>query len=89
MDRREGTIRCSFRILVVQRISRKKVVQTAEHREPDPRGLGSCICSTDEFNRSTLDDVGPVGGEQGMRVLHKMNSLVDDHDDFAHNPSIV
>ena len=27
----------------------------------------------DEFNRSTLDDVGPVGGEQGMRVLREMN----------------
>jgi hypothetical protein len=35
----------------------------------------------EEFNRSTLDEVRPVGGEeQGMRVLLEMNSLADEHD---------
>jgi hypothetical protein len=30
----------------------------------------------DEFNRSTLDEVGPIGGaEQGMKVLQEMNEL--------------
>ena len=28
-----------------------------------------------EFNRSTLDDVGPLGGDQGMAVLKEMNEL--------------
>jgi len=37
-----------------------------------------------EFNRSTLDDVGPMGGgEQGIKVLQGMNSLVDDHEAFV------
>jgi len=29
----------------------------------------------EEFNQSVLDDVGPVGGEQGMKVLQEMNEL--------------
>jgi uncharacterized protein YfeS len=35
-----------------------------------------------EFNRDNMDDVGPVGGESGMKVLSEMNSLADDHDEF-------
>jgi hypothetical protein len=35
-----------------------------------------------EFNRTSLDEVGPIGG-QGMRVLQEMNSLVDDHNEFV------
>ncbi len=31
----------------------------------------------EELNRSTLDDVGPLGGDQGMKVLDEMNSLGD------------
>jgi hypothetical protein len=35
----------------------------------------------EEFNASTLDTVGPVGGaEQGMKVLSEMNSLSGEHD---------
>ena len=31
-----------------------------------------------DFNQSTLDDVGPVGGkDQGMKVLEEMNELQD------------
>jgi hypothetical protein len=38
----------------------------------------------DEFNRSTLDDVGPIGGtEQGTKLLSEMDSLVDDHEEFV------
>jgi len=29
----------------------------------------------DEFNRSTLDDVKALGGDQGMDVLKEMNEL--------------
>ena len=37
-----------------------------------------------EFNASTLDDVGPVGGtEQGPKLLSEMKSLVDDHKEFV------
>jgi len=37
----------------------------------------------DEFNRSTLDDVGPVGGDQGMAILKDMNDLEVGHDEFV------
>ena len=37
----------------------------------------------DEFNRSTLDDVGPLGGKQGVRVLPEMNELEAGHDEFV------
>jgi hypothetical protein len=36
-----------------------------------------------EFNASTLDPVGPFGGEQGVKALSEMNSLADDHDEFV------
>lgn len=36
-----------------------------------------------EFNQSTLDEVGPVWGEHGTKLLSEMNSLVDDHEDFV------
>jgi hypothetical protein len=34
-------------------------------------------------NASTLDSVGPVRGDQGMKVLREMNSLADEHGQFA------
>jgi len=36
-----------------------------------------------EFNQSTLDPVGPLGGDQGMKVLSEMNFLADEHDQFV------
>lgn len=40
------------------------------------RGFGNSIL--DEFNKSTLDDVGPVGGgDKEMKVLNEMNELED------------
>jgi hypothetical protein len=31
----------------------------------------------DSLNRSTLDDVGPVGGDQEIKVLKEMNEMQD------------
>lgn len=36
----------------------------------------------DQFNRENMDDVGPVGGQEGMKLLSEMKSLVDKHDLF-------
>ena len=35
----------------------------------------------DDFNRSTLDDVGPLGGDKEMAVLKDMNELEAGHDE--------
>ncbi len=53
------------------------------HREPDPRGLGSSVSVLIDFNQSSLDPVGPVGGDQGMAVLKDMNNLEEGHDEFV------
>ena len=39
----------------------------------------------DEFNRSTLDDVGPVRGLKGMKVLSEMNELGAQEDEVNRN----
>ena len=31
----------------------------------------------DEFNRSTLDDVGPIGGDKGEKFLSELNEMQD------------
>ena len=31
----------------------------------------------DQFNRENLDDVGPLGGDQGIKVLKEMNEMTD------------
>jgi hypothetical protein len=36
-----------------------------------------------DFNASTLDPVGPVGGDQYMAVLKDMNELEVDHEEFV------
>jgi len=36
-----------------------------------------------EFNRSTLDDVGPVGGDQAVAVLKEVNDPEAGHDEFV------
>jgi len=41
------------------------------------------IASSGGGNASTLDSVGPVRGDQGMKVLREMNSLADEHGQFA------
>lgn len=37
----------------------------------------------DSFNKSTLDDVGPLGGDQSIAVLKDMNDLDSGHDEFV------
>jgi hypothetical protein len=36
-----------------------------------------------EFNRSTVDYVGPVGGDQSMTVLKDMNDLEAGQEEFV------
>jgi hypothetical protein len=36
-----------------------------------------------DFNTSTLDPVGPLGGDQGMKDLGEMNELADKHEEFV------
>jgi hypothetical protein len=36
----------------------------------------------EDFNNSTLDPVGPIGGEQGAKLLTEINSLEGDHQAF-------
>jgi hypothetical protein len=38
-----------------------------------------------EMNRENMDDVGPIEGDQGMKVLNEMYSLTDGHDQFLNN----
>ena len=54
--------------------------EDAQARMNDAQNRGRILAL---FNRSTLDDVGPIGGEHGMKVLQEMNSLVDDHDQYV------
>ncbi len=58
---------------ILQRMKRPRtLLLTPEARD---RVLG-------ELNASTLDPVGSVGGDQGMKVLAEMNSLAEEHDRF-------
>jgi hypothetical protein len=45
----------------------------------DPRHRSRLL---DSLNKSTLDDVGPVGGDQSMAVLNDMNEVEVDHEEF-------
>lgn len=57
-------------------------VPAVEERTHDEDALGRDRILR-EFNASTLDNVGPMKGDQGMKVLSEMNSLTDEHDQFA------
>jgi len=37
----------------------------------------------EQFNASTLDDVGPLGGDQDVAGLKDMNDLEAGHDEFV------
>jgi len=41
----------------------------------------------EKFNRSTLDEVGPIGGEQGIKVLQEMNALAIEEDQSVQHAS--
>jgi hypothetical protein len=36
-----------------------------------------------DFNRENMDDVKPLGGDQGLAVLKEMNDLEAGHDEFV------
>ncbi len=36
-----------------------------------------------DFNQSTLDPVGALGGDQGMKVLGEMNELGEGREEFV------
>jgi hypothetical protein len=40
----------------------------------DPRSRTRVL---DSFNKKTLDDVGPVGGAQEIKVLKELNEMAD------------
>jgi hypothetical protein len=54
----------------MKRRDRKKASKL--FRSPKARGR-----VLDEFNRSTLDDVSPVGGDQEIKVLKELNEMQD------------
>jgi len=37
----------------------------------------------DSLNKSTLDDVGPAGGDKSMAVLKDINELESDNEEFV------
>lgn len=58
---------------IMQRTKLRKLFQNHRLREK----------VLEEFNRSTLDDMGPMGGEQGTELTSEMNSRFDDHEEFV------
>lgn len=63
------TYKAQANLRKMKRRDRKKASRLFQSPEARERVL-------DEFNQSTLDDVGPIGGgEQAMKVLQKMNEL--------------
>ncbi len=52
----------------------EKILKKIKRRKPPIQGVTEKIL--DEFNKSTLDDSGPVvRGDQEMKVLREMNEL--------------
>jgi hypothetical protein len=50
----------------------------------DPRHRSRLL---DSLNKSTLDDVGPVGGDQEIKVLKELNDMQDlERDAGKENP---
>lgn len=54
----------------------KKIVENARNRMlfQNPRAREKTV---DEFNRSTLDDVGPIGEDKGEKFLSDLNEMAD------------
>jgi hypothetical protein len=64
---------------VLQKMRYQKPIQPLKlFRNPQARDR-----FLEEFNNSTLDPVGPVGGDHGMSVLKEMNDLEAGHDEFV------
>ena len=52
---------------IVEKMKNRKLFQNPKAREE----------TLDEFNRSTLDDVGPIGGDKGEKFLSELNEMQD------------
>ena len=54
----------------------KKILQKTQLRRlfRNPKARDRVL---DEFNRSTLDDVGPIGGDKGEKFLKELNEMAD------------
>ena len=61
---------------VLRKIQQRQALRRLNNPERRDRFL-------EQFNCNNLDDVGPVGGQEGTKLLSQMNSLVDDHDEFV------
>jgi hypothetical protein len=46
-------------------------------------GWALSISGLNDFNTSTLDPVGPLGGDQSMAVLKDINELEAGHEEFV------
>ena len=55
---------------ILQKMNKRK----AMNRLANPKARNRIL---DEFNRSTLDDVGPVGGDKGEKFLRELNEMAD------------
>ena len=62
----------------------QKILESLKKRKPyqvpNPRTRDKIL---NDFNQSTLDPAGPLGGDQSMAVLQDMNELESSHDEFV------
>jgi hypothetical protein len=65
-----------FRQKILRKMNKRRVLKRLNNPRRKDRILS-------DFNQSTLDPVGPLGGEQGTKLLSEMNSLVDEHEEFV------
>ena len=57
-----------------QAVLKKTRKQQALKRLANPERRNRIL---DQFNNSTLDDVGPLGGEKGEKFLSELNEMAD------------
>jgi uncharacterized protein YfeS len=55
---------------ILQKMNKRKALK----RLANPKARNRIL---DQFNRENLDDVGPLGGDQGIKVLKEMNEMTD------------
>ena len=55
---------------ILQKMNKRKALK----RLTNPKARNRIL---DQFNRENLDDVGPLGGDQGIKVLKEMNEMTD------------
>jgi uncharacterized protein YfeS len=64
---------------ILQRMNKRKALKRwREFSNPERREKVLA-----EFNRDQMDDVGPLGGDQGIAVLKEMNDLEVGHDEVV------